>query len=134
MHVTDDFELYTRFSVILLCFLQSILYFRKLKNQINIKKKESILICFKNCQGIPYSHRQSRKNRMMNTFIIVKTTSICKINLCLPTPKRPSFSLHLSTHLKEELADLLWKLSWYSLLPHRQNIQRMVNINPISKR
>ena len=26
-HVTDDFLLYRRFSVILLCFLQSILYF-----------------------------------------------------------------------------------------------------------
>ena len=32
--------LYTRFSVILLCFLPSMLYFWKLKNQINIIKKK----------------------------------------------------------------------------------------------
>ena len=39
--------------------------------------KESLLICFENCQGVPCSHRQSR-NRMMNTFIIVNITPICK--------------------------------------------------------
>ena len=39
--------------------------------------KESLLICFENCQGVPCSHRQSR-NRMMNTFIIGNITSICK--------------------------------------------------------
>ena len=38
--------------------------------------KESLLICFENCQGIPCSHRQSR-NRMMNTFIRVNITPIC---------------------------------------------------------
>ena len=32
--------------------------------------KESLLTYFENCQGAPYSHRQSR-NRMMNTFIWV---------------------------------------------------------------
>ena len=37
LHVTDDFVLYRQFSVIiLLCFLQSILYLWKLKNQIYI--------------------------------------------------------------------------------------------------
>ena len=35
--------------------------------------KESLLICFENCQGVPYSHRQSR-NRVMNNFIIVTIT------------------------------------------------------------
>ena len=29
--------------------------------------KESLLICFKNCLGVPYLHRQSR-NRMINTL------------------------------------------------------------------
>ena len=37
--------------------------------------KESLLICFQNCQGVPCSHRQSR-NRMMNTFITVNITPI----------------------------------------------------------
>ena len=46
MYVTDDFELYKRYSVILLCFLQSILYFWKLKNQINIIKKKTLLFWF----------------------------------------------------------------------------------------
>ena len=31
------------------------------------------MICFENCQGVPYCHRQS-SNRVMNTFIIVKIT------------------------------------------------------------
>ena len=35
--------------------------------------KESLLICFENYQGVLCSHRQSR-NRMMNSFIIVKIT------------------------------------------------------------
>ena len=39
--------------------------------------KESSLFCFENCQGVPYSHRQSR-SRMMNTFIIVNITPRCK--------------------------------------------------------
>ena len=41
LHVTDDFVLYRQFSVIiLLCFLQSILYLWKLKNQIYIIQKK----------------------------------------------------------------------------------------------
>ena len=39
--------------------------------------KESLLICFENCQGVPYSNRRSR-NRMMNTFIKVNITPTCK--------------------------------------------------------
>ena len=39
--------------------------------------KETLLICFENCQGVPYPHKQSR-NRMINTFIIVNTIPICK--------------------------------------------------------
>ena len=42
--------------------------------------KEGLLICFENCQGVPYSHRQSR-DRMMNTFIIVSITPIYKREL-----------------------------------------------------
>ena len=40
-------------------------------------KRKSLLICFENCQGVPYSHRQSR-NGMLNTFIIVNITLACK--------------------------------------------------------
>ena len=39
--------------------------------------KKSLLICFENCQGITYSHRQRRK-RMVNTLLMVNITSICK--------------------------------------------------------
>ena len=39
--------------------------------------KESLLICFKNCLSVPYSHRKS-KNKLMNTFIIVNITPTCK--------------------------------------------------------
>ena len=37
--------------------------------------KESLLICFENCQGVPCYHRQSR-NRIMNFFIIVNITYV----------------------------------------------------------
>ena len=39
--------------------------------------KGELLIYFENCQGAPYSHRQS-SNRMMNSFVIVNITPICK--------------------------------------------------------
>ena len=39
--------------------------------------KESLLICLEYCQGVPYSHRQSR-NRMMNFFIKVNITATWK--------------------------------------------------------
>ena len=38
-----------------------------------LSPKESVLICFENCQCVPYSQRQSR-NKMMNTFLIVNIT------------------------------------------------------------
>ena len=44
--------------------------------------KRSLLICFENCQGFSYSHRQSR-NRMINTFIVA----------------------HIAPHLKHSLED-----------------------------
>ena len=40
--------------------------------------KQSLLIYFENCQGPVCFHRQSR-NRMMNSFIIVNITSICRL-------------------------------------------------------
>ena len=39
--------------------------------------KENLLICFENCLGVSYEHKQSR-NRMMNTFIISNITPTCK--------------------------------------------------------
>ena len=81
------------------------------ENIWKLNRKESLLIYFENCQGAPCFHRQSR-NRMMNTFIIVNITPTCRkeivqrINLCfLSTSKRPSFSLYLGTHFKEEVTD-----------------------------
>ena len=89
--------------------------------------KKSLLICFDSCQGgVPCSNRQSRK-RMMNTFIMVNITPVCRDNLedksmLVPSKKElPSpFSLirkriYLGTHLKEELTDFFWKLPGYSL-------------------
>ena len=42
--------------------------------------KESLLICFRNYQAVPCSHRQSM-NRMMNSFIIVNITPYAKDSL-----------------------------------------------------
>ena len=39
--------------------------------------KESLLICFENCQGVPCSHKQN-KNSMVNTFITVNIALTCK--------------------------------------------------------
>ena len=76
---------------------------------LKLNWKESLLICFEDCQGAPCSHS---RNRMMNTFIIVNITPICRyeivyrINLCfLTTLKRPSVSFYLIIPFKEELAD-----------------------------
>ena len=99
--------------------------------------KESLLICFENCQGDPYSHRQSR-NRMMNTFIIINIIPTskryfrgliyaCPLQKGFPSP----FSLarnriYLDTRLKVGITDLFWKLPGYSLLPYKQSRQSMV--------
>ena len=39
--------------------------------------KENLLICFENCLGVSYDHKQSR-NRMMNIFIISNITPTCQ--------------------------------------------------------
>ena len=91
------------------------------------------------------------RNRMMRTFIIVNKHYPLspEIRLCispfqkgLPSP----FSLarnriYLGTHLKEELTNLFWKLTGYSLFPHRQSSRQecehfanMVNIITLCKR
>ena len=54
----------------------SLLLWPRREHTWTLSWKEGLLICFKNCLGVPYSHRQSR-NRMMNTFIIVNITPIC---------------------------------------------------------
>ena len=113
--------------------------------------QESLLIFFENCQGVPYSHIQSR-NRMMKTFIIVNITlhvrddlknrsNTCPLQKGLPSPfSLAGNTIYLGTHLKEELIDLFWKLPGYFLFPHKQSRQRMVNtllmfnINPVCKR
>ena len=56
--------------------LPSLLLWPRREHTWTLSWKEGLLICFKNCLGVPYSHRQSR-NRMMNTFIIVNITPIC---------------------------------------------------------
>ena len=87
--------------------------------------KESLLIYFENWQGAPCSHRQSR-NRVMNTFIIVNITPICR---------------QVRDSLEDKSMLLVhFKLPGYSLFLHRQSRQRMVNtllmikINPTCKR
>ena len=57
---------------------------------------KSLLICFGNCQGVPYSHRQTRK-RMINAFIMVNIAPICKKledkSMLASSKKRPFFSI-----------------------------------------
>ena len=78
---------------------------------------------FKNFQVSPCSHRQS-SNRMMNTFMIVNITPICRqeisrINLSfLSTSKRPSFSLYLGSTFKEELTDDCFILKVTRVFPY----------------
>ena len=92
--------------------------------------KGSLLICFENGVGVPYSIRQSR-NSMMNSFITVNITPTCKrqfrgyIYPCPLQKDLPPISLAWSriyweTNLKEELTDLFWKLLrvWYFLFPN----------------
>ena len=108
--------------------------------------KESLLIYFENCQGAPCSHRQSR-NRMMNSFIIVNITPYAIDSLedkSMLVHFKKAFPLTPLGHSFERrayyLTALFWKLPGYSLFPHRQSRQRMVNtllminINPICKR
>ena len=83
------------------------------------------MICFGNCQGVPFSHSQSR-NRMMNTFTIVNNAPTyiyaCPLQKVIPSPSRLARNrIQLGTRLKEELTDLFWKLPGYSLFTHRQS-------------
>ena len=74
-------------------------------------RRESLLICFENCQqGVSYSHRQSR-NTIMNTFMLVNITPTCKfrglIYACPPKNGLPSpFSL-----ARNNTWALIWKKS-----------------------
>ena len=84
--------------------------------------KESLLIYLENWQGAHCSHRQSR-NRMMNTFIIVKIAPSLENSLenkfmllRLSTSKRTSLSLYLGTHLTEELlTDYCFVLNYHGI-------------------
>ena len=58
------------------------------------KGKGSLLICFWNCQGVPYSHRESR-NRMMNIFLKVNFLST-RENWC---PRTSAFEFHSFTYI-----------------------------------
>ena len=49
----------------------------KKKIHLETQLKGEFTDYFENCQGAPCSHRQSR-SRMMNTFIIVNITPICR--------------------------------------------------------
>ena len=116
--------------------------------------KESLLICFENFQGVPYSQRQSR-NKMMNTFIIVNINPTCKrwfmrIPESMLVHSKKAFLLYSVWPGTEYNWALIWKKSLlicfenyqgiYFLFLHRQSRQRMVNnllmviINPIWKR
>ena len=85
----------------------------KKKIYLNIQLKESLLIGFENCQGVPNSYRQSR-NRMMNTFIIVKITPMCRDSLedkSMFVHSKKVFLL-LSVWLgKKYTCSLIWKKS-----------------------
>ena len=93
--------------------------------------KKSLLICFESYQGVPYSHRQSRK-RMMKTFIIVTLSPHVRESSedksMLSPSKKSLFSpfrlarkrIYLNTHLKEELTGSFWKLRGYPLFPQAE--------------
>ena len=77
--------------------------------------KESLLIYFEYFQGVPCFHRQSM-NRMMNTFIIVNITPICR---------RDSLEdkFMLLVHFKKAFPLTLLGHSFYWLLFHFENYQ-----------
>ena len=98
---------------------------------------ESLLICFENHQGVPYSQRQIR-SKMINTLMIIYAYTLQK---CLPSLSSLARNrIYLGTDLKEKLTDLFCKLPGYCLFPYRQSRQKMVNtllmvnIKPICKR
>ena len=106
--------------------------------------KESLLIYFEYFQGVPCFHRQSM-NRMMNTFIIVNITPICRRDsledkLCfLSTSKRPSPSLYLGTPFTDYC--FIFKItrafpySYTGKIDWRMvNTLLMIKVNPTCKR
>ena len=117
-----------------LCFLKTFLY--RLKNSDFILESKIAEINWSRIYWLILKIARmfpilTSRNRLMNTFIIVK--------LGLTSP----FSLernriYLGSHLKEELTNLFWKLRRYSLFIPIQaeylNILLMVNVNPTSKR
>ena len=105
--------------------------------------KESSLICFENYQGVPWSHRQ-RRNRMMNSFIIVNITPYAIDSLedkSMLVHFKKAFPLTSLGHSFERRAYyLLLRFESYLGIPysHTGRVYRgtllMVNINPICKR
>ena len=111
--------------------------------------KESLLIYSENFQGAPCSHRQSR-NRMMNTFIMVNITPICRWESLedesiLLVHFKKTFSLTLFGHsFSRRVYWLLFHYESYQGIPlflHTGKAdERMVNtlplirINPTCKR
>ena len=58
-------------------------------NTWTINWKESLLICFENCQGVPYSHRHNRNKITLPPHV----RGSFEDKSMLVTPKRPFFSL-----------------------------------------
>ena len=92
--------------------------------------KESLLICFENCQGVPCSHKQN-KNSMVNTFITVNIALTCK--RCLEDKSmlfhfKKAFPLTLLGHSLERRAYwLLFCFKSYHGIPYSKttgNINR----------
>ena len=96
--------------------------------------KESLLIYLENWQGAHCSHRQSR-NRMMNTFIIVKIAPSLENSLenksMLLVHFKKDLPLTLLGHSFDRRAAywllFCFELPRYSLFLHRQSKQRTVN-------
>ena len=78
--------------------------------------KGKLLICFENCQGVPYSHTQGR-NRMMNIFIIVNITPKCKRRIYASPLQKGLLSpfslarnrIYLGSNVTEELTDICFE-------------------------
>ena len=74
--------------------------------------KDNLLNCFENCKSVP----------LFPNFTLVDSKKAFLIPISLARNR-----IYLGTHLTKELIDLFWKLPRYSLIPHWQSRQRMVN-------
>ena len=74
--------------------------------------KDNLLNCFENCKSVP----------LFPNFTLVDPKKAFLIPISLARNR-----IYLGTHLTKELIDLFWKLPRYSLIPHWQSRQRMVN-------